>query len=362
MGIAQKIFKHFPAPRIISMPRVGVEITSTSVRYMELVKSGRGLRLGRYGTQDIPNGTAAGESLLANKDLSAALKKIQRANRFQFVEVAIPEVDSYLFTTEIPLGDDDSIRSHIEFHLEENVPINLADAVFDYYIIHEDEKKKTGFASVSVVQRAVIEQYIDLFESCGMTPISFLIENQALSRAVVSQEDSSMCLVVHIGLTKTVLSAVSEGAVQFTSTINIGGNDLTAAISKEYGITADEAEKMKRDKGYVKNAENNEFFMSLINAVSALRDEIQRVYMYWQSHGEKSGKDQKKQMKIVLAGRDSSIIGFREYLALSLRVPVELANVWANVFSFEEEIPPIEYLESLDYAVAVGLALPKNAD
>ncbi|HEY1037639.1 MAG TPA: pilus assembly protein PilM [Candidatus Paceibacterota bacterium] len=361
MSIAQKLFKYFPAPRIISMPQVGVEITATSIRYMELARSGDGTKLGRYGTQEVPGGVSLRESLVANKDLVAALKKIQRANRFQFAEVSIPEEDSYLFTTEIPLGEDEEIRSHIEFHLEENVPVSLADAVFDYHVIHKDEKKGTGFASVSVVQRSVIDQYIDLFEMCGMTPISFIIENQALAKALTPRNADFSSLIVHVGAVKTVLSVVSEGAVQFTSTVSIGSNDFTAAIAKEYGISPVEAERLKQEKGYLKNPENNEFFMLLINAVSALRDEVQRVYMYWQTHSEKNGK-QGSQTKVILAGRDSSIIGFREYLALSLKVPVELANVWANVFTFDKEIPPIEYLESLDYAVAVGLALPKNTD
>lgn len=99
--------------------------------------------------------------------------------------------------------------------------------------------------------------------------------------------------------------------------------------------------------------------MSLVNVVSAMRDEIQRVCTYWFSHADKNGKDTTTAFKIILAGRDSSIIGFREYLALSLKMPVELANVWVNVLSFDNEIPPIEYLDSLNYATVVGLALPK---
>ncbi len=97
-----------------------------------------------------------------------------------------------------------------------------------------------------------------------------------------------------------------------------------------------------------------------MNVASALRDEIQRVYTYWLSHIEKTGGDTGAPFKVLLAGRDSSIIGFREYMAMSLKMPVELVNVWANVFSFDDEIPPIEYLESLDYATVIGLALPKS--
>jgi len=43
-----------------------------------------------------------------------------------------------------------------------------------------------------------------------------------------------------------------------------------------------------------------------------------------------------------------------------LQSKVEVGNVWRNTFSFEEYIPPILFDESLDYAAAVGLALPKG--
>jgi Tfp pilus assembly PilM family ATPase len=211
-----------------------------------------------------------------------------------------------------------------------------------------------------VVPRAVIDDYIALFEKCGMTPVSFLIENQAITRSIISLEDMETYLVVNIGKTKTVLSIVNEQAVQFTSTVNIGGDDFATAIAKENSISKEEAERMIREKGFVRTESNNDFFLSLINVASALRDEIQRVYMYWLSHVDKNGKDPMGPFKILLTGRDSSIIGFREYMALSLKVPVDLANVWINVLSFDQEIPPIDHLDSLNYAIVIGLALPKS--
>ena len=354
------IFRYFPVPKYIGMPHVGFDIMLNSVRYVELVKSPRGLKLGRFGNQDLPAPIVFNDNLSSNQDLIAILKKLQRNNKFNFVEVSIPEEKAYLFTTEVPSGDPETVRSHIEFHLEENVPVSLADAVFDYHIIKKNDKKGTDFASVSVVPRNVIEDYTNLFEKCGMTPISFLIENQALSKAIIPTDDSGMYLVVKIGDAKTVLSVISEHAVQFTSTVNIGGNDFVTAIAKDYSITKEQAEKMIKDKGFTRTEENNDFFMSLINVVSALRDEIQRVYMYWLSHIDKTGKDTSAPFKVLLAGKDSSIIGFREYMALSLKIPVDLANVWINVLSFDEEIPPIEHLDSLNYATAIGLALPKS--
>ncbi len=362
MSFSQTLFKYFPPPRFLEMPHAGVDISSRAVHFVELINEPTGLSLGEYGTETLITSLVAGEPLRLNVELVAALKKIQRSKKLQFVEVSIPEEKAYVFTTEIPQGDEESIRNHIEFHLEENVPISLSDAVYDYFVISRNEKANTFFASVSVVPLDVTNEYIDLFLRCGMTVVSFLIENQALTRALIKKNDKGTTLVVNVGQRKTVLSVVSQEAVQFTSTVPIGSDDFTAAIMKEFNVTADEAENIKIEKGFTRSKENESLFLSLMNTVSSLKDEITRIYTYWDSYRDKNKTGSAIQPigRIVLAGRDASLVGFREYVAISMKADVELANVWANIFSFEDAIPPIEYNESLNYGTAIGLALPKQ--
>ena len=84
------IFKYFPPPEYIGMPHVGFDITVNSVKYAELLKSPKGLKLGRFGTQDLPSPLVFNENLASNQDLLAIIKKLQRNNKFNFVEVSIP--------------------------------------------------------------------------------------------------------------------------------------------------------------------------------------------------------------------------------------------------------------------------------
>lgn len=362
MSLASTFFKYFPAPRFLAMPHAGIDISPTVIRFVELSNTPKGLKILGVGEQLLPVELQPTASLSSNTELISALKKLQKTNQLSFVEVSIPEDKAYVFTTEIPAGDEESIRNHIEFHLEENVPISLNDAVYDYFVIRKNEKTNTFFASVSVVPIKVTEDYIEVFEKCGMTVVSFLIENQALTRAIVPTGDKRTTLLLSLRHRKTVLSVISEEAVQFTSTVAIGSQDFTTAIMKEFNISEDEARKIKREKGFIHSKENEALFMSLINSASALKDEINRIYTYWESYRNKNkdgGVVIAPISRIVLSGRDSSLAGFREYIALSVRTDVELANVWTNTISFDNSIPPIEYAESLNYGTAIGLALPK---
>ncbi len=355
------------------MDHVGVEIGTNVIRFIELRRTSVGgvITLGRFGEYPLPASLVPNVPLRSNKDLLALLRKLRKDNKVSFVEVSIPEDKAYLFTIEIPQGDVESIQNSIEFHLEENVPISLSDAVYDYRVIRENKKSHTIFIAVSVIPRAVADDYVGLFTDAGMTPLSLLIESQAIARSVVKIGDISSYLIVHLGQTKTVISVVCDGTAQFTSTISIGSDDFTQAIMREFNMSKEEAEKLKQEKGFSRSKDDQALFTSLINTAASLRDEISRIYFYWQSSLEKikNGEKGKSEMsteamsktpiqKILVTGKDSSILGFRDYLAISLKLKVELGDVWSNVFSFENNIPPIERNESLNYDTVIGLSLP----
>ncbi len=381
------------------MSHVGVDISPVSIRVIELNKKDGHIKLGKYGAHQLPSVVDRSQPLVQNEGLIATLKEIKKTYDLDFVEVAIPEELAYLFTTLLPYGDEETIRNHIELHLEENVPLALSDAVFDYHMIEAqsaeavdpgvaerpdaDDKDASGspkavdvnelrvsskprsfLASVSVVSRSIIDSYIEAFELAGMTPVSFLIENQALSKSIVKKGDDAPRLIVHVGEKKSVISVISNGSVQFTSTVPIGSEDFTLAIMKEYNVSREEAIRMKTERGLQEG--NGSIFMSLINTASALKDEIERIVLYWQSFVDKRPNSQNKKSSklasVVLSGRDALINGFKEYLAATVRLPVNIANVWSNVYDIDKKIPEIEYIDSLDYAAAIGLALPKLDD
>ena len=365
--MSKKFFDYFPPPRFLELPYIGINITPRAVRFIEIVRAKEGFRVGQFAEKKLTSYNPA-ISLKENKEVAAVLRELREEYDLKFVEAALPEEKAYLFKMQIP---DDSqsekdIRDHIEFHLEENVPISLEEAIFDYHVIEKemDKKKKTREATVSVLPKQVVSDYIEIFNKAGLTPVSFLIESQAIAKAVIKKGDKGTYLIVHINDTKTEVAIVSEDAVQFTSTLAVGADDFTAAIVKQFNITSDEAKKLKQEKGFVKDKENKDLFFALISVASALKDEIERVYIYWHTHIEKGDPQNPQEArgkikKILLSGRDAAIVGFREYIGESVRLEAEVANVWANGFSFDDYIPPIAYVDALDYGTVIGLALPK---
>ncbi|HZS43190.1 MAG TPA: pilus assembly protein PilM [Candidatus Paceibacterota bacterium] len=362
--MAKKFFEYFPPPVFLQMPYAGLHLSPHTLRLIEFKKGKKTLEVGSFSQKQLDYFNAEAP-LAENKQLVEILRQLKKENKLKFVKTALPDEKSYVFTTEIPNTTDKEIRTFIEFHLEENVPLSLEEAIFDYHLLEpklsegapESESKRE--AIVSVLPRETINQYVELLKKADLMPLSFSIEAQAIARAVIKNGDAGTYLVINIDDTKTGFSVVSNERVQFNSSLAVGSDNFTQAIAKQFKVDVSEAEKIKKQKGFIKTEENTDVFFALVNVASVLKDEIERIFSYWHTHTERGQVlERQKIQKVYLLGREASIIGFKEYLAETVRMEVEIANVWSNAFSFDQYIPPVEAADALNFGAAIGLALP----
>lgn len=350
MAYYSKVLNFFPTPKFLKFSYVGVDISPGELRYAEITNNGLSMQLGKWGEKYFPTTS----DIFSNEGLKQALCDLKNKEGFEFVKATLPEESTYLFTVDVEDEDEETLRTNIEFHIEENVPIKAADALFEFYVLPVNVTGKKQ-AVVSVVSRETVAKYTDLFASCGLTVVSFMIESSSLSRVAIPREDSATYLLVNIMDQKTVCAVVSQGYVQFSSTVNTGSNIITEALKKYYKISDIDAEKMKNEKGFLKEEGNEETFMVLMNAISVLKDEIEKVSLYWQTHRDKTLKGSIQ--KIILAGKDAGLSGFADYLRATIKIEVKLLDAWANVPFYKNHVPPINYKDSLAFGPCLGLSV-----
>lgn len=353
-----KFYNFFPPPKFLQMSAVGLDISDTSMRFLELIEKHDGFVLGRFGERTIPRGVIESGEVKKGEDLRAILEEIKKTYNLEFVSASLPEERAYLFGLKLPLMKHNEISGAVELSLEEHVPIKAGDAIFDYDIIKGTEANL--HVSVSVVPRALVDGYLGAFLGTGIIPVAFEVEAQSIARSVVPEGESDSFIVVDFGKTRTGISIVSDGVAEFTSTILVGGDSLTEAIAKGMNISYDEAEKVKRERGVFEGITDENLSLALVAAISILRDEILRHQSYWQTHNDEFGKKHTEIKKVYLCGGDSNLSGFAGYLASGLAVPVELANTLINVNKLKEYVPEISFEDSLRYATAIGLALRRS--
>lgn len=346
-------FRLFPPPKFLVLPAVGLDISDKIVRFASLNASRRGLELGAFGAESLAAGGIE-EGFIKNKDtVVKALVALRKKYNLRYVNVSLPEEKAYLFSVELPAMDPKEIRGALSFKIEENVPVKLADAVFDYYYTTAPVVGEPVKLGVAVTHTKVVQSYMDVAIEAGLTPLSLQVESQAVARVAVCVSrlpESKAHIVVAVRDTKTVFAIVASNTIRFSSTLAIGGQAIGTSIEKSFSVDPIEAENIRKGK---ESRERDELFFSLINAASVIRDEVGRLLTYWESHGDPTSP---KIADIALTGSDA-LLGLNDYLARSFDLPVRIANVWQNIQSLETVVPAMTYRESLDYAPALGLAL-----
>lgn len=341
------------------MSSCALDISDLSIKYGELLATPIGLRLGRFGQEIIPAGIIVSGKIEKELELIEILKKLSSREHLHFVRISLPEEQMYLFTLSIPNINKEDIRNIILLQLEEHIPLQALDTVFDYQIISIDDK--SIFVEVLAISITIIESYTSILKKSGLVPLSFELEAQAIARAVIPQGDQSSVMIVDFGNTRTGVSIVYNGRVLFTTTLDIGGNNITDVIAKNFSLSFEKAEKLKRSNGLRDNQDIKNIFPVILNTLSVLRDELNKQYLYWKTHNDESIKN-KDIDYIILCGGDANLLGLSEYLESSMMLKVENANAWVNISDMKISIPEMSFEESFGYATILGLALADYTD
>ncbi len=357
--IMKKLFSHyFPAPTYLTMDSFAIDISDQSIKYGQLVKNSQGLSLGKYGKEKIPEGVIVSGKIEKEDQLVSILNKIKEKNKLHFIRVSLPEEQMYLFTLSVPKTENEDLRDVILLQIEEYIPLKALDVIFDYDVIRDDGHNI--LIEVVSIASVIIESYISVFNKAGLVPVAFEIEAQAIARAVVPNGETNPVMIVDFGDARTGVSIYQNGRTFLTTTLSIGGVDLTNMIAKTYSIPFEEAEKKKQEYGLNTTSKVEDIFSVILNGISVLRDELNKQFTYWETHGGLTKNEQINH--IILCGGDANLTGLAQYLELSLKIKVENANVWVNILNTKNLVPEMTFEESLGYATVLGLSMGNYLD
>lgn len=315
-------FRIFPPPKFMQMKHAGLDISDDAIRCIEFSLPGASHRISKYDSVSLPPGLIKGGDIKDEKQLASILREFDMKNDLSYVKVSIPEEKAYLFQTDVPSRDTRSITQNVESKLEENVPLQAADAIFYFDILPASMTGSSTRVSVSVVPLTYVERYISLLEDAGITPIAFEVVPKSIARAVVPEGSDDTVTIVHLTAQKAGIYIVTGGVVCFTSTIERGEGDGADPYSASFG--------------------------------ARLSKEIGRVHSYWDSHGRLHAGVSRA---FVLGHDAEQYVRLFRTCDFDRQITFEVADVWRNIFDVNEYIPPITQTDSLDFAVAAGLAM-----
>lgn len=322
-----KIFNNlFPIPKDLSLDFVGIDMCETSIKAVKLKDSKYGripsafkeYKLNeRCGILDIDPEEKQCEEVVE------ILKKIKKEFKVNFANVSIPEVRTYIYKVSLPVEVVKNINEAILYTVEDNIPLKPEEVLVDYYIL--SQKENTIDVIVTAVPKLIIDLYTKVYNEAGLSPISFEPETHAIARGLIKENDKNKYLLLNLDSHLSSIAIIEEELVQYTQTLNTTSEDFLGDFDQEV------AKKLKQ--------------------------EIQKVIIYWETSPSEIQKDKINTMFIV--GGVKNLDQLINYLTKNLPVSVKLGNVWNNCFDLNNYIPKISASESINYATAIGLALKK---
>jgi type IV pilus assembly protein PilM len=344
----------FAPPEYLSMPTAGIDVSASGIKVVTVKETMHGLELKNYAEDRLAAGVVQNSEVFDREAIVKSLRAVAKRFHVRYANITLPESRGYLFEAVVPGSSMAEWRTAIESHLDEYVPLPAQEVAFDIVPL---KPQGNGMLVVGIgYARRVIDTTLDNFADAGITVRSLESEVFALPRAILPHGDLETVLIIDIGKTTTKLLIASSRIPRFTTTLDVGGHALTLAVQKHFGVTEEEAKRVKAEKGLVVGSENDEYLTAMLSTVSVIRDEIIRRLDYWQTRAGTMAAHAPV-TRAVLVGGNATLRGLPEYLGASLKIPVEMGDVFTNFASRADWLPPLDYTESLAYGTAIGLAL-----
>ena len=346
-------------------PALGLDISDSSLRMMELVAEGSGLFPHAYAEQPLPKGVVAEGEIKNAAKVSELIERAWRhpnAGRFTtpYVALSVPESKSFVRVISVMRMSAEEAATAVPLEAEQYVPISADQAYLDFRILPENNESSDKMkVLITAAPRSLVESYVTVIKGGGLKPAAVEVESEAVARCLIEQQ-SEPTLITDISTTRTSLIIYDQQSLQFTSSIPVAGNAFTSQIAQTFTLSFEEAEKLKLQSGLDSRRDQGKLRESLQSQLRSLSDAIRNAINFYREHSEGS----RLVTRILLTGGGSRIRGLEQYLAQEIGaiggkvLSVTIGDPWVNVLGKPlKRVPPIPKGTSVSFSTAIGLAL-----
>lgn len=291
-------------------PLIGVDISSTAIKMVELSDDGRGgYKLEGYSSAPLAKEAIVDGNVGDLEKVADAMKMAWKllGSRQKRVALALPA--SAVITKKVLMNAglrEEDMEAQVEAEANQYIPFSLDEVNIDFQIIgpapnNPDEVEVLIAAS----RKEKIEDRVGAAEGAGLKVAVMDVENYATEAAyslVASQLPNSgreqTVLIVDIGASMMHINVLHDNKSVYTREQNFGGGQLTQEIQRRFGLSLEEAEIAKR-KGGLPESYDSEVLQPFMQSLSM---EVARALQFFTSSTQYNRIDH-----IVLAGGCAAI-------------------------------------------------------
>ena len=313
---------------------LGIDISSTSVKLLELSRQGERYRVEAYAVEPLPVGAVIEKNIAELEGVGLALARALAKARTGLKNVAVAVAGSAVITKTIEMDaglSDDEMESQLKIEADQYIPYPLDEVAIDFEVQGASARNPER---VNVLLAACRKENVEVREAAlalaGLTARVVDVEAYALERSfgllasqLAASEERLTVAVVDIGATMTTLSVLHNGRIIYTREQLFGGRQLTEEIQRRYGLTLEQAGLAQEDRAVCRTTTSAEVLQPFREA---LVQQVSRSLQFFFASGQYNAVDH-----ILLAGGTASVPGLDRLIEQRLGTPTQVANPFCEM-------------------------------
>lgn len=345
-------------------PLIGLDISSTSVKLLELGQSGNRYRVESYAVVPLPQNAVEEKNISDVEAVGAAIKRAVSRAGTRTKNAAVAVAGSAVITKVINMPanlSDDELADQIQLEADQYIPYPREEVNLDFEVMGPSEKQE---GTVDVLLAASRSENVDVrvaaLELGGLNARIVDVEAFAMESAfslLASQlPDNGVgktIAVIDVGATMTTLSVSHDFKVIYTREQVFGGKQLTDEIMRRYGLSYEEAGLAKKQGGLPDNYEPE----VLQPFKEAMAQQVSRSLQFFFSSSQHNSVDH-----IVLAGGCAAIPGVDALIEDKIGITASVANPFADMSLTSRINPEAIRSDASSLMIACGLAMRRFSE
>jgi type IV pilus assembly protein PilM len=312
---------------------LGLDISSTSVKLLELSLQGDGYRVEAFAAEPLPPNSVVEKNITDVEAVGEAIRKVVKRSGSRAKNAAVAVAGSSVITKVITMPaslSEDDMESQIELEADQYIPYSLEEVNLDFEILGTSEDNPDTVDVLLAASRSEnVDSRVAAVELGGLTAKVVDIEAYTLENAfgLISPQipggtEDKTIAVIDIGATMTTLSVLHDEKIIYTRDQVFGGKQLTEEIQRRYGLSYEEAGMAKRQGGLPDN-----YVPEVLEPFKdAMAQQVSRSLQFFFSSSHHNSVSH-----IVLAGGSASIPGVDELIEERVGTSTSIANPFTNM-------------------------------
>ena len=311
---------------------LGIDISSTTVKLLELSREGDRYRVESYAVAPLPPEAVVEKNVNQVETVGTLIHDlvVRSKTRAKHAVAAVSGSAVIIKTIAMPAGlSEEDLEAQLTVEADQYIPYPLEEVSLDFEELgpvpgREDQVN----ILLAACRQENIESRVDALEVAGLTPAIMDVEVFAMERAMAllqTQMPASgpqTVAMVDIGASMTTLSVFADGESVYTREQLFGGKQLTDEIMNRYDLSFEEAGRAKKQGGLPEDYERE----VLEPFREAVVQQVSRSLQFFFSSSEYTQLD-----AIVLCGGVSAIEGLSSLIEERLNTPTIVANPFADM-------------------------------